>query len=216
MFIGHFAVGFAAKRFAPRTSLGLLITAPIFLDLLWPVFVLLGWEQVRIDPGNTALTPLDFISYPYSHSLLMAVVWATLFAGVYLFFSRYTAGSVAIWIGVVSHWFLDVIVHRADMPLYPNGPKFGFGLWNSPAATVVLEGFIYCVGVFVYSRVTRANNRIGKWGFWLFVLVLVAFYVADLFSPPPQSITPLAIAALVFSGLLILWAWWFDRHRTVN
>lgn len=146
----------------------------------------------------------------------MAVVSATLFAGAYLFFSRYTAGSVAIWIGVVSHWFLDVVAHRADMPLYPNGPKFGFGLWNSSAATVVLEGFIYCVGVFVYSRVTRENDRIGKWGFWLFVLVLVVFYIADLFSPPPQSITPLAIAALVFSGLLILWAWWFDRHRTVN
>src|ERR1700746_1894355 len=99
MFIGHFAVGFAAKKFAPRTSAAVLLAAPLFLDLLWPVFLLLGWEQVRIDPGNTRYTPLDLWDYPWSHSLLMAVVWATGFALILYGITRYGPGAAAIWIG---------------------------------------------------------------------------------------------------------------------
>jgi hypothetical protein len=119
MFIGQFAVGFAATKFAPRTSAAVLLAAPLFLDLLWPVFLLLGWEHVRIDPGNTRYTPLDLWDYPWSHSLLMSVVWATVFALAYHFIAHYLPGTVAIWIGVVSHWVLDWITHRPDMPLYP-------------------------------------------------------------------------------------------------
>src|SRR4029077_7128000 len=123
MFIGHFAVGLASKRFAPRTNAATLIAAAIFLDILWPIFVLLGWEQVRIDPGNTPFTPLEFVSYPWSHSLLMSLLWATAFALIYYAATRYRAGSVAVWIGVNSHWILDWISHAPDMPLYPGGPR---------------------------------------------------------------------------------------------
>ena len=100
MFIGHFAVGFASKKFAPRTNLGVLMAAPLWLDILWPFFLLLGWEHVRIDPGNTRFTPLDLYDYPWSHSLLMSVIWATLFAGIYYAISRYRTGAIVIWIGV--------------------------------------------------------------------------------------------------------------------
>ena len=155
MFIGHFAVGFASKRLAPQTSLGTLIAAAVMLDLLWPVFVLLGWEQVRIEPGNTAFTPLNFISYPISHSLLAAIGWATLFALLYYAVKRYRAGAVLIWIGVVSHWLLDFVVHRPDLPLYPGGPRLGLGLWNSILATVIVEGLMYAAGVWIYLRVTE-------------------------------------------------------------
>jgi len=96
MFIGHFAVGLASKRVAPHASLGVLMAAPNLLDLLWPIFLLLGWEQVRIDPGNTAFTPLDFVSYPISHSLLTACVWGVLFALVYWTLTRYLRGAVVI------------------------------------------------------------------------------------------------------------------------
>src|SRR5438093_713765 len=147
MFIGHFAVGFAAKRVAPKTSLGPLIAAPIFLDVLWPFFVLAGLEQVKIDPGNTKLTPLDFVSYPYSHSLLMSLVWATLFGGAYWLVTHYRVGAVAIWIGVVSHWILDVLVHGPDMPLHPGGPKFGLGLWNVPPVEITIEVLMLAAGV---------------------------------------------------------------------
>src|ERR1700690_1238196 len=111
MFIGHFAVGFAGKRLAPRTDVALLIAAALFLDILWPIFVLLGWEQVRIDPGNTRYTPLDFVYYPWSHSLLMSMLWATLFALGYYAATRYRPGALMIWILVVSHWILDWVSH---------------------------------------------------------------------------------------------------------
>lgn len=213
MFIGHFAVGFAAKRFAPRASLGVLMAAALLLDLLWPVFVLLDWEQVRIEPGNTAFTPLNFVSYPISHSLVAAIGWATLFALIYYFVTRYGRGALVIWFGVVSHWVLDFITHRPDMPLYPGGPLLGLGLWNLPVATVVVEGLMYAAGVWIYLRVTRGKDGIGRWGFWAFVIAVAAFYVANIFSPPPPSVKPMLIAVIPAVWLLILWAWWADQHR---
>lgn len=131
MFIGHFAVGFAAKKIAPHTSMAVLLAAPLLSDLLWPVFLLFGWEQVQIDPGNTRYTPLDLAYYPWSHSLLMCFLWATAFAVIYSKIARYWQGTVAVWVGVMSHWILDWISHRPDMPLYPGGPRLGLGLWNS-------------------------------------------------------------------------------------
>src|SRR5580698_6350998 len=109
MFIGHFAVGFASKRFAPRTNLAVLLAAPLFLDLLWPIFLLLGWEHVRIDPGNTRFTPLDLYDFPWSHSLVTNIIWATAFASIYWLWRRDTTGALVVWIGVLSHWLLDWI-----------------------------------------------------------------------------------------------------------
>src|SRR5580704_16758659 len=188
MFIGHFAVGFAAKKFAPRTNMALLIAAPCFLDLLWPFFLLLGWEHVRIDPGNTRFTPLDLYDYPWSHSLLMSIIWATLFAGIYFAIARYRLGAVAIWIGVVSHWILDWVTHRPDMPLYPRGPRFGLGLWNSIPGTLVVELSMFAIGIWLYVQTTRSRDRIGRYAFWAYVLLLLAAYISDRFSAPPKSV----------------------------
>jgi hypothetical protein len=192
MFIGHFAVGFAAKKFAPRTNLALLIAAPCFLDLLWPFFLLLGWEHVRIDPGNTRFTPLDLYDFPWSHSLLMSIVWATLFALIYHPITRYWPGTVVIWIGVVSHWVLDWITHRPDMPLYPGGPRYGLGLWNSIAGTLVVELLMFAVGVWLYARTTCARDRIGQYAFLAYVALLLVFYIGDRFSSPPASVAEIA------------------------
>ncbi len=213
MFIGHYAVALASKRFAPRTSLGALIAATSLLDLLWPIFILLGWEQVRIQPGNSAFTLLDFVSYPISHSLLAAVGWATLFGLLYYLVTRYGRGALLIWVCVVSHWVLDWISHRPDMPLYPDGPRFGLGLWNSIIATVVVEGLMYAIGIWIYLRVTRSRDGIGRWGVLSFVIAVSVLYVANIFSPPPQNVWMLGIAALALSSVSILWAWWADRHR---
>src|SRR4029077_11692973 len=132
MFIGHNAVAFAAKRAAPRTSLGTLTAAVMFLDLLWPIFLLLGIEHVRIEIGATIFTPLDFYDYPWTHSLTMATAWGVAFGVVYWLKTKYARGAVVIAVCVVSHWILDLIVHRPDLPLWPGGPKFGFGIWNYP------------------------------------------------------------------------------------
>jgi membrane-bound metal-dependent hydrolase YbcI (DUF457 family) len=216
MFIGHFAVGLASKRFAPRTSMGLLAAAPSFLDLLWPFFLLLGWETVRIDPGNTRYSKFDFVSYPWTHSLLMSVVWASGFALVYYLITRYRPGTIAIWIGVVSHWVLDWITHRPDLPLYPGGPKFGLGLWNSIAGTMIVELVMFAVGIWMYIGTTRARDRIGRYGFLGFIVVLLLIDVSDRFSGPPPSAIAVAWSAIIAFGILIPWAWWFDRHRIVR
>jgi hypothetical protein len=213
MFIGHLAVGFAAKRLAPRASLGVLMAAPILLDLLWPIFLFIGLEQVRIDPGNTAFTPLDFIYYPISHSLVTTLGWATGFALLYHGYTRYLAGTVWIWIGVVSHWVFDAIVHRPDLPLYPGGEaRVGLGLWNSVPATIAVEGILFIIGVWLYTKQTSPMDKIGIYGYWSFVLFLILLYVANLFGPPPPNVTALAIVALGV-WLFLPWVWWFDRHR---
>jgi hypothetical protein len=189
------------------------MTAALLLDLLWPVLVLLDIEQVRIEPGNTAFTPLNFVSYPISHSLVAAVGWATLLAILYYALTRYRNGTIALWFGVVSHWILDFITHRPDMPLYPSGPVVGLGLWNLPIVTVIVEGLMYAIGVWIYLRVTRARDKIGYWGLWLFVIVVGVFYVVNIFSPPPPSVEAILVVAIPFVWLLIIWAWWADRHR---
>jgi hypothetical protein len=213
MFIGHYAVGLAAKRFAPRASLGALIAAPTLLDLLWPIFILTGLEEVRIAPGNTKFTPLEFVYYPVSHGLVAVIGWATLFAVIYQLVGRYWPGTFAIWIGVVSHWVLDVVTHRMDMPLYAGGPMYGLGLWNYPRATVVVETSMFLLGVFLYWSTTKARDRIGEWVFGGYVLLLISFYALNLISPVPPSTRTIAFAAIGFGWSLVLLAWWFDRHR---
>jgi hypothetical protein len=216
VFIGHFAVGFAAKKFAPRASLAVLLAAPLFSDLLWPVFLLLGWEHVRIDPGNTKFTPLDLWDYSWSHSLVMCVFWATAFAVVYYGIARYWSGTVAVWIGVMSHWVLDWVSHRPDMPLYPGGgPRYGLGLWNSVAGTMIVETGMMAVGVWMYVQATRARDRIGKYAFVGYVALLMAVYIGDRFSGPPPSVADIAWSGVVAALILIPWAWWFDRHRSL-
>jgi len=214
MFIGHFAVGFAAKKFAPRTSAAVLIAAPLFCDILWPIFVLLGWERVRIDPGNTRFTPLDLEYFPWSHSLLMTVAWATAFALAYYWLSHYQPGTLAIWIGVVSHWVLDWITHRPDMPLYPGGgPRLGLGLWNSIAGTLVVELLMFGIGVWLYMSVTQARDRIGRYAFAAYVGLLLLIYIGDRFSEPPPSAAAVAGTGVAAIFILIPWVWWFDHHR---
>src|SRR5438093_2804021 len=160
MFVGHFALGFAAKRVTPGVSLAMLFGAAQLADLMWPAFLLAGVEQVRIDPGNTAMTPLDFISYPYSHSLAMLIVWGAVLAFLYKMAApRSPRLAVPILAAlVVSHWTLDFVTHRPDMPIYPGGPKLGLGLWQSVAATVIVEIAMYAVGVWIYLRATRARD----------------------------------------------------------
>jgi hypothetical protein len=215
MFIGHPATGFAAKRLAPAASLGILFVAPIFLDLLWPFFLLLGIEQVRIDPGNTAFTPLDFTHYPWSHSLLMAVVWSVVFGAAYRMWKADTRGAVVAGALVLSHWVLDFVAHRPDLPLYPGGPKVGLGLWNSVPGTIAVEVPLFAIGLAVYIRSTRRLDRIGTVALWSLVIFLMVIYAANIASPPPPSATAIAYAGLL-QWLFPLWAWWVDRHRAAG
>ncbi len=215
MFIGHFALGLAAKRATPRVSLGVLFAAAQLADLLWPLFLAVGLEQVRIDPGNTALTPLDFVSYPYSHSLLLLLVWGAVMSFVCSPFARGRRVFAVISGLVVSHWVLDCITHRPDMPLFPGGPKLGLGLWNSIPATVALEVPMFVAGLWVYTRVTHPRDAVGRWAFGALVVTLLLIYAANIVSPPPPSVTALSIVAMAGGVLFTAWSAWADGHRDV-
>lgn len=213
MFLGHFAVGFAAKRVAPRTSLAVLVAAPIALDLLWPVFLLLGWERASIVPGGRAFTPLAFDHYPVSHSLLAAAVWGLVAGLGYWAATRYRAGALVVGGGVISHWLLDVTMHRPDLPLYPGGPRLGLGLWDSVAATLALEVPLFVAGVFAYVGATRARDAAGRWVWWGFIALLALVYVANATGPAPPSLVAVAYAGLIGGALSVGLAAWADRHR---
>jgi len=215
MFVGHTAVALAAKPYAPRASLGGLLAAAYTLDLVWPVLLLAGVETVRIDPGNTAFTPLAFDSYPWSHSLLMAMVWGLVAAGIGWRFKLPRATLIILWLLVVSHWVLDFISHGPDMPLWPgSSPRLGLGLWNSIVATLVVESAMLIAGIAIYLRSTRARDRIGTIAFWSFVVVQVAMWASQPWSPPPPSTRVLAWFG-IGAWLFVVWAWWIDRHRLV-
>jgi len=214
MFIGHFGVGFGAKAAAPRTSLGTLFLAAQFVDLLWPTTLLLGLEHVAVVPGITRVTPLDFTDYPITHSLIAVVVWAALFAAVYVLATRYRIGAVVCGLAVISHWFLDLLVHRPDLPLAPEGStRLGLGLWNSVPATLVLEIGVFSLGLYLYLRSTRAKDRTGSVALWLLVGFLGLVYAGNVFGPPPPSATAIAWAGQA-QWLLVAWAYWVDHHRT--
>ncbi|HEX6903061.1 MAG TPA: hypothetical protein VF789_25310 [Thermoanaerobaculia bacterium] len=214
MFIGHFALGMGAKKMVPEVSLGTLFLAGQFADLLWPTLLLAGVEVVRIQPGVTAVTPLDFVRYPYSHSLLALLVWAVLFSLAYLAFHRSrTAAAVTLGALVLSHWLLDFVVHRPDLPLTLGGSElFGLGLWDSLPATLAVELTLFAAGVALYARSTEALDRQGRWGFWSLVAFLLIVYFANLFGPPPPSVDAVAWTTQAM-WLLVLWGWWVDRHR---
>ena len=214
MFIGHFGLGFGAKRAAPAVSLGTLFVACQFADLLWPTLVLLGYERVEIVTGATVMTPLNFISYPYSHSLLALCVWGALFGVAYLVIRRgRIPAALTIAALVVSHWVLDYVTHGPDMPLTLNGPaRLGLGLWNSPAGTLVAEGAVFGIGLALYLRDTTARDRVGVYSFWGLVAFLVIVYLASTFGPPPPTATAVAWSAEAM-WLIVIWGYWIDKHR---
>jgi len=183
-------------------------------DLLWPIFLLLGWEQVRITQSTNPFLTLDFTNYPWSHSLAMEVVFGAALGALYFAVTRYSVGAIVVALLVPSHWVLDLIVHRPDLPLYPGGTApFGFGLWTNPTATMIVEGIVFVAGLTIYARATRPRDRIGRYGLWALATFLVVLYLVSTFSPPPPSVKVLAWSAMI-GWPLTLWPWWVDRHRT--
>lgn len=212
MFLGHFGVGLAAKAAAPRTSLGSLFFAAQFADLLWPTLLLLGIERVEIEPGVTAVTPLNFAHYPVSHSLAAMAGWGVLTGLGYLLARRYPRGALVMALAVVSHWFLDLLVHRPDLPLIPGGTLYGLGIWSSLPGTLLAEFLIFGAGVALYLRTTRPSDRAGIYCLWGLVVFLVAIFFGNLFGPPPPSVNAIAWVGQA-QWLLVAWGFWVDRHR---
>jgi len=214
MFIGHFAVALGSKKIAPTLSLGTLVLSAQLVDLLWPLFLLLDIEHARIDPGNTAMTPLDFYDYPFTHSLIGAMGWSLVMGIGYFVFRRELRNALVVGFCVFSHWVLDFITHRPDLPLGFDGMVFfGLGLWNSFAVSLIVE-----LGLFMlwfYLKTTGTKTNFGFYGFWFFIALLIGIHLANVFGPPPPSIEMVAIAGNSL-WLLVLMAYWVDKNRMLR
>jgi hypothetical protein len=215
MFVGHLAVALAAKPVAPRAPLSALVAGAFGLDLIWPVLLLLGVERVRIVPGDTAFTPLAFDHYPWSHSLSMALVWAIVAGRLSAMVLKNARAGLWIGLAVASHWVLDFITHAPDLPLWPGGPRVGLGLWNSVGATLVVEGGLFVAAIAVYLRATAPRNAKGTSAFWALIGLTTAIWVSGPWSPPPPSVTAIAVVALAM-WLFPVWGAWIERNRTLR
>lgn len=205
MFLGHVAVALAGKRVAPRVSLGTWVASVLLVDLVWPLFLLAGLEHVRIAPGITAFTPLDFHDYPITHSLAGGALWALLLAGLSRSFYRDPRALALIGAGVLSHWVLDAVAHRPDLPVLPGGPLVGLGLWQSVPATLALELAMFGAGIYLYTSTVRP-----RLSFWLLMAALLLAYLGAAFGPPPPDVRTLAWSAIA-AWVFVAWAWWADR-----
>lgn len=213
MFIGHFGVGFAGKKIEKSVSLGTYFMAAQWIDLVWPILLLLGVEKAEIKPGVSVVTPLNFTYYPFSHSLFGVIVWAVLFGMVYYVIKKNSRNAIILGLIVLSHWILDLFVHIPDLPIFPGyNLKVGLGLWNSLPATLILEGFIFLLGAYLYLKTTKAKNKTGIYSLWALIAFLLLIYVSNLFGPPPTSIEAIGIVGNA-QWLIILWAYWIDRNR---
>jgi hypothetical protein len=217
MFIGHYGPSLAIKSLRPAIPLWLLFIAVQLVDVAWAVLVLLGVEKVRIVPGITASNPLDLYYMPYTHSLVAAIFWSVAVALLIRLVPGVTTRSAAVWVGIAvfSHWVLDFLVHRPDLPLYDDTMKIGLGLWNYPAVALALETALLFGGMILYLRVTRSMNAIGRIGMPVFGVVMLAIQSYVFFGPPPVSPAAAAVTALMFYVVFAALAEWLARQRTL-
>lgn len=214
MFLGHYAAGLAAKRWAPEAPLGALVAGAVGLDLVWPFFVLAGVERVAVVPGITRVTPLEFQSYPYSHSLVAAALWALAAGGLFYYVRRSARAAAAVAACVISHWLLDWAAHRPDLPLTlaEGASRHGLGLWNSLPGTLAVELACFAASLALYLKVSPPAERRGNAALWVFCAVLGLVYLGALFGPPPPSGQAVAASALG-QWLFCAWAGWIDASR---
>lgn len=216
MFVGHYGVSFAAKSVDRRVPLWTLFIAVQAVDILWGVFVLLGVEKVRIRPGLTAASPLDLYYMPYTHSLVAALGWSVLGFVVYrLVRGRGSAGGALLIAGaVLSHWVLDFIVHRADLPLYGNVHKVGLGLWKHAAPALTLEMLVLWAGLVLYLRSTAARQPgLGQYGMASYGIIMALVQVVGVWGPAPTSPRAEALTALFFYFGFAGIAAWLETRR---
>jgi membrane-bound metal-dependent hydrolase YbcI (DUF457 family) len=168
---------------------------------------------VKIEPGNTVFTPLNFVYYPYSHSLLAAIFWALLFGAIYYLFKKNFKTSLLLGVLVVGHWVLDFLSHRADLPLVPwSDYKVGLGLWNSLPFTIIVEGLIFCTGAWFYISYAKAKNKTGFYRIWGLLIFLVVIYINNIFASPPPAEATIGWVGLS-QWLIIAWGYWIDKKR---
>ena len=217
MFIGHYGVALALKRAEPRLSLGTLFVAVQLVDLLWGFTILLEWERARIVPGWTAATPLQFLYYPITHSLVAGALWGLAAAALYYSWPtrntyHHARAAAVVAAAVLSHWVLDLIVHVPDLPLATDaGPKLGFGIWRNVPATMAVELLVFGAGLAVYAAYMRGRGKLNVTRLAVLAAVLVVLQIVNVVGPPPPNMGTVAVAAIAMSIVFPLAAVWVER-----
>ena len=215
MLVGHFGVALLAKCVEPKISLGTLVLAAMLADFLYCVFLLAGVEHVQFQPKLGAVNYIIDFDVALSHSLLMDVVWATLFAAAYFLKRHYARGAWILFIAVLSHWVLDAT--SLYEPLAPGSSvDAGLGLWHSIFATVVVEGGFWLMALILYATFTHPRKRIGVYAFWTFVVLLTFAWYNNITGPPPPGPIVAGVSGLIFFSLGVAWAYWMNRLRPVE
>jgi len=199
-----------------RIPLWVLFIAVQLVDVFWAIFVLLGIEKVRIVPGITASNPLDLYYMPYTHSLLASFVWfgigVVAYKAIQFRAASWRAG-ILVGLAVFSHWILDLIVHRPDLPLYDDALKVGLGLWNLPLLAFLLETGLFFAGMYWYFRATKPVSPGGKYAMIIFGVIMLLIHANVFWGAPPSSPTMAAVMALfayfAFAGV----AYWLEKKR---
>ena len=215
MFLGHYGLALATKKIAPKVPLTVLFIAVEFVDILWPFLLLSNIETVKVRPGFTQVTPFEFVHYPYTHSLFMGIVWGIATGFIFWLFKKDVRSAVIVGLAVLSHWFLDAVVHIPDLPLTPFGEfKVGLGLWNHKMATILVESLLFFGGVFIYARSTKAVTTKGTWALWVMTVFFILANAYNLFGPPPEdSVMVLFTSFVILQAIILGLAHWADKNR---
>ena len=211
MFIGHWAPAFLAAAASPRApKLGTLFIAAQLVDWAFMVFLLVGVEDMRITPGITAMNGMDLYHMPYTHSLLGNGLFALAFAANLVVWRRDLVGALLGGLVVLSHWFVDLLVHRPDLTLAGTPPKYGLGLWNYPAIAVPLELALIAGCFLLYMRRTKGPIAPPI----ILMVVLLGLQAFDWLAPAPQEYTiGFPLLAFFGFGLPTLLAAWVGSTR---
>lgn len=213
MFVGHLAAGLIGKSIEPKISLGTWVLAVLLCDVILFPLLIVGIETIAVEPGEVA-NAVTGLNIAYSHSLLMTVVWALIFAVIYFLRKRYARGAALLFAGVLSHWLLDLISHRPDMPLAPGiSTVFGLGLWNSIPATLMIEGGFWLLAIVLYVRAIRRKNWLGFYAFWLGAILITLLWLGNINEGMDPDPIKAGIGGMIVFSLMIGWAYWMNRVR---
>ncbi|MDZ4307980.1 hypothetical protein [Allopontixanthobacter sp.] len=211
MFIGHWAPAFAAAAISPKApKLGTLFVAGQLVDWGFAILALVGVEKLRIVPGITAMNSMDLYHMPYTHSLLGAAIWGAAFALVVFAWQKNFTGALIAGAVVISHWFLDLLVHRPDLTLTGAPPPIGLGLWNYPLIEIPLELGITLAAFTWYVRRTRGPTLPP----FILLGVMLTVQFASWFGPQPAEVGPaVLLAAMATLGVVTFLAYWVGTTR---
>ena len=217
MFIGHYGLAYAARGSEKRLPLWVYFVAVQWVDVVWTILIWFGIERVHIQPGANPSNPFVFDYYPYTHSLAAGIGWAALAYVVYRILTKRhgplrPGGYLAL--AVLSHWFLDFLVHEPDLPLFDESRKVGLGLWNHPMIELAVELLLLTAGaVYYFTKCHELSNR-RRVAIVALCVFMVAMQLVSAFGPPPPSVRVMAASGLVLYLLFALGAYLAEGPRS--